>query len=184
MMQTMVVNENVLTIQRRGRPDETHVFDSNEEAVGRAGIIREALTWVGTPFADCADIKGPNGAVDCAMLLVRVYVDTGRLKPFDPRPYAPQHMLHRGNELFIEWVQNKLGGKPVDKPKVADLVIWQFGRTFSHGAILINNEEVVHAYAHAQMCLTSRLEEDTLKYVSMSNLNFPRPVKYFDVWSK
>lgn len=183
-MQSTTVRGNTIVIRRGRLPEETHVFATEAEAVGRAAIINEGLSWVGTPFIDCADIKGPNGGVDCAMLLTRVFVDTGRLKPFDPRPYSRQHMLHKSEELFIDWVQNRLGGKPVDKPKGGDLMLWQFGRTFSHGAIIINNEEVVHAYAHAGMCLTSNINEDVLKYVSMSNLNFPRPVKYFDVWSE
>jgi cell wall-associated NlpC family hydrolase len=184
MMQqeTWVEGNKVLT--RRWFKTEEHEFDTEEEAQGRAAIINEALTWVGTPFVDCANVKGPNGAVDCAMLLASTFTATGRLAPFDPRPYSRQHMLHRDHELFIEWVQNKLGGKPVDKPRIADLMLWRFGRTFSHGAIIINSEEVVHAYAHPGCVLISRMDEDVLKHVPLSNVNFSRPVKYFDVWSR
>jgi len=160
---------------------EEWVFASEAEAQGRAAIVREAMSWIGTPFRDCADVKG--GAVDCAMLLVRCYVDTGRLVPFDPRPYPPRWHLHKDRERFLEWVEDKLGGRRVDAPRLGDVVIWQFGRCFSHGAILINREEVVHAYAHARMCLVSRLDEHPLKFVGHGAHELPRPVRYYDVWS-
>jgi cell wall-associated NlpC family hydrolase len=162
---------------------EHHTFATEEEAVGRAAIVREALSWVGTPFVDCGDVKGPNGAVDCAMLLVRCYVDTGRLAPFDPRPYAPRHMLHSSEQRFLGWVEDRVGGKRVDQPRPGDVVIWQFGRCFSHGAILINSEEVVHAYAPARACLISRLDEHPLRFAPMRGREVPRPVRFYDVWS-
>jgi hypothetical protein len=162
---------------------ETHVFATESEAAGRAAIMREGLSWVGTPFRDCGDVKGQNGAVDCAMLLVRSYVDTGHLVSFDPRPYPPRWHLHKDRERFLEWVEEKLGGVRVERPRLGDVVIWQFGRCFSHGAILINSEEVVHAYAPARMCLTSRLDEHPLKFVGRGSHELPRPVRFYDVWS-
>ena len=42
--------------------------------------MREALSWAGTPFVDCADVKGPAGGVDCAQLA------TGAAKPRASRP--------------------------------------------------------------------------------------------------
>ena len=49
----------------------------------REKIVAEARSWIGTPYHNCADIKGVG--VDCGMLLVRVYVDTGVVPPFDHR---------------------------------------------------------------------------------------------------
>ena len=177
----MVEGSTVTREDSRGR--ESWVFASDAEAQGRAAIVREALSWIGTPFRDCADVKGPHGAVDCAMLLVRCHVDTGRLPPFDPRPYPPRWHLHKDRERFLEWVEDKLGGRRVAEPRLGDVVIWQFGRCFSHGAILVNSEEVVHAYAHARMCLVSRLDEHPLKFVGHGSRELPRPVRYYDVWS-
>jgi len=184
MMQEQTLLEgNKVIIHRNGHTEE-HVFSTDEEARKRYLFITEALTWVGTPFQDCADIKGKNGAVDCAMLLVRSAVDTGLLSPFDPRPYAPRWHLHRSEEKFINIIKDDLGAEEVIAPKLGDVVVWQFGRTFSHGAIIVNNEEVVHAYYAAGLCLISRLDEDVLRFVSVGNTNFSRPVKYFDLWSK
>ena len=41
----------------------------------REKIVAEARSWIGTPYHNCADIKGVG--VDCGMLLVRVFVDLG-----------------------------------------------------------------------------------------------------------
>lgn len=162
---------------------EDHTFDTETEAQAREEFINEALTWIGTPFRDCADIKGPKGAVDCAMLLARCAIDTGLLEPFDPRPYPPRWHLHRDEERFIGWIADKLGGKEVAAPRVGDIVVWRFGRTFSHGAVFIGCGEVAHAYYGAGMVLVSRMDESLLANIGLGSGTVPRPVKFFDLWS-
>ncbi len=161
---------------------ERHAFASPGEAAARGAFIAEALSWVGTPFLDCADVKGRSGGVDCAMLLVRSAVDTGRFPPFDPRPYAPRHMLHRSEEQFLGWIVDRLGAAEVDRPRVGDIVLWQFGRCFSHGAVLVNAAEVCHAYAAAGCTLVSKLHEPLLDFISDGRVSIPRPRRYFDLW--
>lgn len=177
--QAVAAEGNTIRLRRAGRPEEVHTFATEAEAKGRAAIIAEALTWIGTPFINCADIKGQKGGVDCAMLAVRCYVDTGRLAPFDPRPYPPGWMLHHSEEQFLGWIRDKLGAHEVEAPRLADVCVWQFGRCFSHCGIAINSTEVVHAFRHAGMVMISRRDEAVLTHFG----KWPRPVKYFDVWS-
>jgi cell wall-associated NlpC family hydrolase len=146
----------------------------------REAFVAEALSWVGTPFLDCADIKGPNGGVDCAMLLTRCAVDTGIIPPFDPRPYSPRHMLHRSEELFLQHLA-RLGAHEVETPDVGDIAVWQFGRTFAHGGIILG-EEVVHAYAALGCVLVSRRDEPLLTHFPLHGGLIPRPVRYFSLW--
>jgi cell wall-associated NlpC family hydrolase len=47
----------------------------SSEAAQRATVVAEARSWIRTPYHNCADVKGAG--VDCGMLLVRVFVDTG-----------------------------------------------------------------------------------------------------------
>ncbi len=175
-----------LVVQRR-QAEERHAFATAEAAQGRCAFVKEAWSWLGTPFRDCSDIKGPNGAVDCAMLLVRSAVDTGRLSPFDPRkpefggPYSPQWMLHKREERFVDWMV-KLGACEVDHPRVGDIVLFQFGHTFSHGAVLVNSEEIVHAWAAAGMVINSMLDEPLLSFLALPQGKYPRPRRYFDIW--
>jgi len=161
--------------------EERHAFATAAEAEGRVAFIAEALSWIGTPFLNCADVKGPVGGVDCAMLLVRASVDTGHIPPFDPRPYSPDWMKHRSEEKFLGFLA-RLGAKEVEAPRVGDVLVWQVARTFSHGAILINSAQIVHAYAHARCVLISDLTEPLLNFLPVSFGRVPRPVRYFDLW--
>ena len=182
-----------LVVFRKGRDSEHWQFGSEEEACARKRFIEEAFSWVGTPFRDCADVKGPQGAVDCAMLLVRCAVAAGLIDPaFDPRPYSPRWHVHRGEEKFIDFLV-KLGAREIKEPRLGlpgeasakpgDILVWQFGRCYGHGAILVNREEVVHAHGAAKMCIVSRLDEPTLNSIAIRGKDYPRPVRYFDVWS-
>ncbi len=180
--QTTRVEGTVLVVSRSARLDEMHQFGSAEEAQRRQKFVDEALTWVGTPFRDCADVKGPNGAVDCAMLLTRSAVDSGLLPAFDPRPYSPRAMLHsteeRSEKSFLK-ILASMGAREVEVPRVGDVLVYLFGRMFSHGAVLVNGDEVCHAYAAAGMCLVSRRDEDLLR---MIDKGLRRPVRCFDLW--
>lgn len=161
---------------------EAWPFASEAEARAKAAFVGEALSWIGTPFRDCADVKGPKGAVDCAMLLTRAAVDSGLLPAFDPRPYPPRWMMHRDEERFLGWIVEKLGGREVAGPRFGDVAVWRFGRCFSHGAVAINGQDVVHAYAKARACIVSRRDEPYLNHVTLRGVQLPRPVKFFDVW--
>lgn len=155
------------------------------EAGQRAAFVAEAMTWVGTPFRDQADVKG--GGVDCAMLLVRSAVDTGLIPAFDPRPYPPQWHLHRDEERFLAIV-SQLGtekpnpaGLPAEAlAKAGDVIVYRVGRCFSHGGIIVRNNHVLHAYYKTQNVTVSPLHDIELAFLPDGK---PRPFKLFDLWS-
>jgi cell wall-associated NlpC family hydrolase len=133
------------------------------EAAQRAAIVREARSWIGTPYHNCADVKGRNGGVDCGMLLVRVFVDTGLVAPFDPRPYPPDWHLHRAEEKYLGFVFDRTrevyflpppeGGRVwVRGVKPGDVAVFRFGRCYSHGGVVTAAAPltIVHAYAPAR----------------------------------
>jgi cell wall-associated NlpC family hydrolase len=148
------------------------------EARERARVIAEARTWLGTPFRDQSDVKGAG--VDCAMLLVRCFVDTGIVPAFDPRPYAPQWHLHRDEEKFLAIIE-KLGTEVAREPVPGDVIVYRFGRCFSHGALVIDEKHVIHAWY-----LEGRVTISKLTDVRLSQLNDGRPRvrKVFDCWKK
>ena len=162
---------------------ETHLFATVDEARARLAFVTEALSWIGTPFIDCADIKGPNGAVDCAMLLTRCAVDTGLVPAFDPRPYPPRWHVHRDEERFIDFLTDRLGAREITKPRFGDIAVWRFDRTFSHGGIILNDVEVVHAWSGHRMVMQTRRDEAGLAQMQVFASTVPRPVRYFDLWS-
>ena len=160
-------------------------FATAAEAQARAAFITEGLSWLGTPFLDCGDVKGPAGCVDCAMLLVRCSVDTGRFAPFDPRPYSPRHMLRKGaEEKFLGIIRDDLGAREVERPCTGDVAVWWFGHCFCHGGIIINSGEVLHAYAADGAVVISGLDNPLLNFIPVGEHLIPRPVKYFDLWAR
>jgi hypothetical protein len=181
MFEVTYLGRSVFT--RYNGVESVHHFETQQEARTRAAFVAEAVTWVGTPFVNCGDVKGPDGAVDCAMLLVRSAVDPGILPPFDPRPYPPSLLLHSDREDFLEWIRDKLGGVEVDKPKFGDVSVYLWGRIHTHGAIVLGDNLVVHAYQISGFVKFSRRDEDVLLYLPRTR-KMPRPVKHFDLWSK
>lgn len=107
-------------------------------------VVAEALSWLGTPYHHAADIKGVG--VDCAMLLVRVFVDTGIVEPFDPRPYPPDWYLHHDEERFLGWIA-KFGRRlhEGEAQELGDVRLYTVGRCVSHGGIVIGEGMMAHA---------------------------------------
>jgi cell wall-associated NlpC family hydrolase len=124
----------------------------------RATVVAEARSWIGTPYHHTADIKGKNGGVDCAMLLVRVYCDLGLVEKFDPRPYTRDWFLHRNEERYLGFLLAR--SREVNTPLEGDIVLFRFGRCFAHAGIVSKADPltIVHAFSHA-----SRVVEDVIR---------------------
>lgn len=110
----------------------------------RETVVREALTWIGTPYHHCADVKGHG--VDCAMILARVYANAGLIPFIDPRPYPPDWHLHRGEERYLEAIV-PYAVEIREEPQPGDFLLFRYGRTLSHSAIVIDYPRVIHAHA-------------------------------------
>ncbi|MDQ6704007.1 MAG: hypothetical protein M3Z96_13450 [Pseudomonadota bacterium] len=146
----------------------------NIEAAERRTIVHEARSWIGTPYHNQGDIKGVG--VDCAMLLLRVFVDKGLCEPFDPRPYADDFYLHRSDEKYLAAILGR--AKEVAAPLPGDLMVFRYGRCYSHGGIvtLASPLTIVHAYAPAFMVL----EEIVAQNIKLCSIK--RNPKYFSYW--
>lgn len=127
----------------------------------RDAVVAEARSWLRTPYHHCASIKGVG--VDCAMLLVMVYRAAGLIPAdLDPRPYSPDWHLHRGEELFLGWLEQC--GDQVDAPQPGDVAVWRYGRTYSHGAIVVDADgAIVHAARPAGIVTLGNLRETELQ---------------------
>lgn len=124
-------------------------YKSADEA--RAAVIAEARTWLKTPWAHAQDCKGAG--VDCAMILVRCFVDTHCIEPFDPRPYPMQWYLHQTEARYLGFVEKY--GKKIDRAAAlpADIDMFNFGHAAAHGAIVLDNRVMIHAHRPARMVL-------------------------------
>jgi len=147
-----------------------------EEASQRAAVVSEARKWLKTPYHPMGDIKGAG--IDCGMLLVRVFVDTGLCQPFDPRPYAPDWMLHRSEEKYLGFIFDQMA--EVSTPGIGDVVVFKFGRCYSHGGIVTSLKplRIVHAFAPAGAVI----EDGVAVNAALSNP--ARKPRSFSYWAK
>jgi cell wall-associated NlpC family hydrolase len=137
-------------------------------------VVREARSWISTPYVHCADIKGVG--VDCAMLLVRVFNNVGLIGHHEPRPYPVTWHLHQSEERFVDQIL-QLGSAEVLEPGPGDIVVWRIGKTYSHGGIITAWPFVVHAYAQARV-----VQEDDISTASpLSAVHHPR--RFFSFWA-
>lgn len=109
----------------------------------RASIVLEALSWVRTPYHHQHRIKGVG--VDCAQLLIGVYSTIGAVPDFDPGYYPIDWHLHRELEVFRMWVEEFAYAIDEAAALPGDIVLYRYGRCFSHGAIIIEWPLIVHA---------------------------------------
>ena len=146
------------------------------ETTERLRVVAEARQWIGTPYHPCADIKGAG--VDCGMLLVRVFVDSGLAAPFDPRPYPIDWHLHRSEELYLGFVFER--AHEVVAPLAGDVALFKYGRCYSHGGIVAIPEPltIVHAFWPSRRVLEERVALN-------AQLADPRrAVKFFSPWPR
>ena len=146
------------------------------EAAQRAAVVAEAQSWIGTPYHNCADIKGVG--VDCGMLLVRVFVDLNLCPPFDPRPYPVDWHLHRSEERYLGFIFDR--SAETVQPQPGDVMVFRYGRCYSHGGIVIAAEplRIVHAYYQARMVI----EDEVLRNAVLADP--ARKPRFFSVWAK
>lgn len=140
----------------------------------RQAVVEEALSWLRTPYHPHGRVKGAG--VDCAQILIAVYGTAGMLsadamRQLEQLHYSPQWHLHRGEELYLGWLDRY--ATPTETPGPGDVAIWQFGRTFSHAGILVDAKHVVHALRDARQVTITALDETPLA---------GRPVKFYTLF--
>jgi cell wall-associated NlpC family hydrolase len=141
----------------------------------RGMVVKEARSWIGTRYHNQGDIKGIG--VDCGMLLVRVFVDTGLCEPFDPRPYADDWYLHRAEERYLGFIFDRT--KEVAAPLPGDVMVFRYGRCYAHGGIVTSSEPltIVHAFQPSGRVL----EEDVPGNLLLSAPQ--RKPRFFSYWA-
>ena len=139
----------------------------------RAAVVAEALTWLGTPYHHYAALKGVGA--DCAMFPLAVYKAAGRV----PADLAVDHYpmdwaFHRDEERYLAMVERF--GREIAPERLGpgDFLVWRYGRTFSHGAIVIEPPRVIHAFIEAG-CVT-------IDDVSVHGQLSTRPMRCYSFW--
>jgi cell wall-associated NlpC family hydrolase len=144
------------------------------EDTRRATIVAEAISWLGTPYHHEARLKGHG--VDCAMLVAEVYRAAGLIPKIDAGHYPPDWHLHRDEERYLDMVLRH--AQPTDDPKPGDVALWRIGRTWSHGAIIVDPgwPHIIHALKEAGKVIRDfgtggRLANRSPKFLTLRNLH-------------
>lgn len=113
----------------------------------RLAVIAEAESWLGTPFHHEARVKGHG--VDCGQLLIAVYGNLGYMpENYRLAHYPPDFAIHRDREWYLSIVEAFARRVPIPGP--GDVVLFKWGRLFSHGAIVTEWPNIIHAWANTK----------------------------------
>lgn len=113
-------------------------------AATREDVVRAALSWEGTPFHDCCRVKGAG--VDCVNLIIATYSEVGLIADFNPEPYKPQWFQHRDEPRFLLGLEAHARRIEPSAALIGDVLMYAFGRHAAHGAIVVDETTIVHAY--------------------------------------
>jgi cell wall-associated NlpC family hydrolase len=141
----------------------------------RQAVAREARSWLGTAYHHNARVKGVG--VDCAQLPIAVYAEVGLIPPIDPS-YSSQWHLHRSEELYVQHVLQY--GREIARGEVqtGDLVLWRWGRTYSHGGIVLDFPMVIHSY----IGLGVQIDDMTIHHDLANAVR--HPARFFTLWGR
>jgi len=127
-------------------------------AEGRAAVVAEAMTWLGTPWRHRGRVKGAG--VDCAQFIIKCYAGAGLIDDFDTGEYPRDWHIHRDEERFLTFVPRF--AREIDAADVGsgDLILCKIGRVFSHGVIVTAWPQGIHAAVNAGMVVLCDLDRD------------------------
>jgi len=144
----------------------------------RHSVCEIARSWIGTPYHHTGRIK--HVGVDCAMFPLEVYREAGLISEVPIPFYPPDWHLHRSEEIYLGAVQklaSELRGFEV--PRSGDFVLYHFGRTWSHGAIVLEWPLIIHAVVQHGVILSDGEKDGMLigrkkRFFSIPDVDVPK----------
>jgi NlpC/P60 family putative phage cell wall peptidase len=118
----------------------------------RAAVLREAESWIGTPYRHQTSLKGVG--CDCLGLLRGVWRALHGEEPEVPPPYAADWAEAMGAETLLAAATRHLLPLPLDEAQAGDVLLfrWRAHLPFKHCAILAPGDALIHA--HEGACVT------------------------------
>lgn len=118
-------------------------------------VVREALSWVGTPYRHQGRKKGVG--CDCIGLVLGVWRAVYGSAPELPGPYAPDWAEAGGEESLLAGIRRNFPEKAFRETTAGDLLIfrWRPHLPAKHAGILIEQDRFVHAYEGMAVSLSA-----------------------------
>lgn len=134
-----------------------------KERKDRELLVHEALSWIGTPYHHMGRVKGAG--TDCGMFLLQCLENVDLIKHVDVGYYPIDWHLHRSQEKYLGWVEKYC--QPVRRketgPLPGDIVVYQFGRCISHGAMVVEWPKIIHSYVGLGVVMADAESEEMQK---------------------
>jgi cell wall-associated NlpC family hydrolase len=143
----------------------------------RAEVMRVAASWLRTPYHHGARVRGSG--VDCAQILIAVYAEAGLIEPFDVPYYPADWHMHHAEERYLQVIQRF--ADEVAAPAPGDVAVWRIGRTFSHGAIVLQWPVIIHALMAEGQVSYGEGDRGELRWLREG---VPRPVRFYSLFAR
>lgn len=153
------------------------------ELEDRLKVVEIAKSFLNTPYHHMGRVKGAG--VDCLTLLACVYEEAGLVDKVEIPYYPKDWHMHRSEERYLNGLLKY--AREVSTPLPGDIVLWKFGRCFSHGAIIVKWPIVIHAYSGIGCVYQDTLASDFLRSIDSHIPTKPgqrveRARKFFSFW--
>jgi cell wall-associated NlpC family hydrolase len=133
-----------------------------KEKKQRQMVVAEAKSWIGTPFHWHARLKGIG--IDCGTFLIEVWERCGLMEHFEPPFYSVDFNLHRSEEWYKAIIEQYCVLVEGRDPLPGDIVLYKFGRCFSHGTIVCDWPHIISADIQRGVILASAAKERFLNH--------------------
>jgi cell wall-associated NlpC family hydrolase len=148
----------------------------------RAELVKEAWSWVGTPYVGWSCVK--QVGCDCGQLLFGIFRECGYVSKDTklPKDYSLQAAQHTTSTEYIDFVRTYMSElTSPDDLKIGDVICFQIGKGFAHGAILVEKPfKVIHALAGLGVRAADALKHPSLykaqrRYFTLKDSYCKRP---------
>jgi cell wall-associated NlpC family hydrolase len=125
----------------------------------------EARSWLGTPFAPKAMVKGAG--VDCVHLVAGILLAVGALKEFTPGNYSLDEGNHLKESKVIGWFANHHDFSLIDNPPfvTGDVLCFNLALVGHHVGLIIGDGHIIHALPKRQVMLADPRESFYTRHI-------------------
>lgn len=131
------------------------------EAEQRQLVVSIAREWIGTPFHLNACVKGAG--VSCGWFVANAFEQAGLIDRLDLPTVKQDWHLHRTDEIIVDFVKQYCVPVEDRDPLPGDIILYQYGRTLSHMAIVIDWPSIIHSTPENRGVTESDASEVSLK---------------------
>ncbi|MFC6196584.1 NlpC/P60 family protein [Ponticaulis profundi] len=117
-------------------------------------ILREARSWIGTPYRHQASVKGAG--TDCLGLVRGIWRAVYQAEPEAPPPYTPDWAEALGQDTLLEAARRHMTEQAIGDARSGDLILFRMGlgTPAKHAAIMSGQDTIIHAYWGRSVCET------------------------------